>query len=123
VLFEADQRRIEAADVLLERITAAEPPVPEYTRQLVHGVITQQAHIDELISSYAQGWALDRMPAVDRALLRLSIWELLFNPEVPPAVAIDEAVRLAGALSTDDSPAYINGVLARVLELRPEPAE
>jgi transcription antitermination protein NusB len=118
VLFEADQRGNDPRVVLGERMRAAQPPVPEYTVQVVEGVLEYRDRIDELISTYSQGWTLDRMPAVDRTLLRLGTWELLFNPDVPDAVAIDEAVELARTLSTDESPAFVNGLLARLLEIK-----
>lgn len=119
ILFEADQRGLGAADVLAERVRRADPPVPEYAVEIVEGVIAHRERIDELLATYAQGWTVDRMPAVDRALLRLSAWELLYNDQVPDAVAIDEAVELAHALSTDDSPAFVNGLLARLLAVKP----
>ncbi len=119
VLFEADQRGLDAVAVLAERVRRADPPVPEYTVEIVEGVTAHAERIDELLSTYAQGWTIDRMPGVDRALLRLSTWELLFNDGVPDAVAIDEAVELARSLSTDESPAFVNGLLARLLEIKP----
>lgn len=119
VLFEADQRGLDPLVVLAERVRRADPPVPEYAVTIVEGVTAHRDRIDELISTYAQGWALERMPGVDRAVLRLGAWELLFNAEVPDAVAIDEAVELAHALSTDDSPAFVNGLLARLLQVKP----
>jgi len=119
VLFEADQRGLDAVAVLAERVRRADPPVPEYTVEIVEGVTAHAERIDELLSTYAQGWTIDRMPGVDRALLRLSAWELLFNDGVPDAVAIDEAVELARSLSTDESPAFVNGLLARLLEVKP----
>jgi N utilization substance protein B len=119
VLFEADQRGLDAVAVLAERVRRADPPVPEYTVEIVEGVTAHAERIDELLSTYAQGWTIDRMPGVDRALLRLSTWELLFNDGVPDAVAIDEAVELARSLSTDESPAFVNGLLARLLEVKP----
>lgn len=87
-----------------------------YAREIVDGVADHQEEIDELISSYAQAWAIDRMPNIDRALLRLAAWEILHNPEVPAAVAIDEAVELAKEYSTDDSGRFVNGVLGRIAE-------
>jgi N utilization substance protein B len=93
--------------------------VPEYTVEIVEGVSSHLERIDELLATYAQGWTVDRMPGVDRSLLRLSTWELLWNDEVPDAVAIDEAVELARALSTDESPAFVNGLLARLLAVKP----
>jgi transcription antitermination protein NusB len=119
VLFEADQRGLEPLTLLAERVQRADPPVPQYAVEIVEGVCAHRERIDELLSTYAQGWALERMPAVDRSLLRLSTWELLFNDDVPDAVAIDEAVDLAHALSTDESPVFVNGLLARLLEIKP----
>jgi N utilization substance protein B len=119
VLFEADQRGLDAVRVLADRVGRADPPVAEYTVEIVEGVTAHRERIDELLSTYAQGWTLDRMPGVDRSLLRLSAWELLFNDDVPDAVAIDEAVELARSLSTDESPAFVNGLLARLLEVKP----
>lgn len=87
-----------------------------YAREIVDGVNDHCAEIDELIMSYAQGWTLDRMPHVDRALLRLAAWEILFNAEVPTPVAIDEAVELAKEYSTDDSGRFVNGVLGRIAD-------
>jgi N utilization substance protein B len=93
--------------------------LPEYAATIVEGVVANRVRIDELLSTYAHGWTLERMPAVDRAVLRLGAWELLFNDEVPDAVAIDEAVELARSLSTDESPGFVNGLLARLLSLKP----
>jgi N utilization substance protein B len=92
--------------------------VPEYAATAVEGVVANRERIDELLATYAQGWTLERMPAVDRAVLRLGAWELLFNDDVPDAVAIDEAVELARSLSTDDSPGFVNGLLARLLAVK-----
>jgi len=119
ILFEAEQRDSPVLDLLAERITLGSPPVPGYAADLVRGVATHAARIDELISQYAQGWTLDRMPAVDRNVLRIGIYELLWADDVPDAVAINEAVLLAQDLSTDASPAFVNGLLARIAELKP----
>ena len=119
LLFEADQRGIDPLALLDERVRGADPPVREYTAEIVRAVSAHAGRIDELISTYAQGWTLDRMPGVDRTVLRIGVWELLFNDEVPDAVAIDEAVELARSLSTDESPGFVNGLLARLLEVRP----
>jgi N utilization substance protein B len=121
VLFEADQRRLAPMDVLASRIAepGTEAALPQYSVDLVEGVLDQQQRIDELIETYAHGWSLERMPAVDRAVLRLGAWEILFNDDVPDAVAVDEAVELARALSTDDSPVFVNGLLGRLVELKP----
>jgi N utilization substance protein B len=82
-------------------------------------VVAHRDRIDELLTTYSQGWSLDRMPAVDRAVLRLGTFELLWLDDVPDAVVVDQAVELARSLSTDDSPGFVNGVLGRLLDLKP----
>jgi transcription antitermination protein NusB len=119
ILFEAELRGAPVLDLLAERITLGSPPVPAYAADLVRGVIVHMARIDELIAAYAEGWTLDRMPAVDRNVLRIGVYELLWADDVPDAVAINEAVLLAQDLSTDASPAFVNGLLARIAELKP----
>ena len=119
ILFEADQRDVDALELLATRLAQAEPPVSEYTAALVEGVVGARQRIDELLTTYSQGWGLDRMPAVDRAILRLGTYELLWCDDVPDAVAIDQAVSLARDLSTDESPAFVNGLLGRLLDLKP----
>lgn len=121
VLFEADQRGQDPLAVLAARIAqpGTEAALPQYAVTLVEGVVAKRAEIDELLSTYARGWLLERMPAVDRAALRIGAWELLFSDEVPDAVAVDEAVELVRALSTDESPAFVNGVLGRLVEVKP----
>jgi transcription antitermination protein NusB len=119
VLFEAELRGLPVLDLLAERITMGSPPVPAYAADLVRGVTVHSERIDELISKYAEGWTLDRMPAVDRNVLRIGVYELLWAPGVPDGVAISEAVQLARDLSTDASPAFINGILARLMDLKP----
>jgi N utilization substance protein B len=119
VLFEAELRGTPVLDLLAERTAMASPPVSAYAAALVRGVTEHQPRIDELIAKYAEGWTLDRMPAVDRNVLRIGIYELLWAPDVPDAVAISEAVQLARDLSTDASPTFINGLLARLLDLKP----
>ncbi|HEX6936982.1 MAG TPA: transcription antitermination factor NusB, partial [Actinomycetes bacterium] len=101
------------------RLAASDPPVSEYTVSLVEGVVANQERIDELLTTYSQDWSLDRMPAVDRAILRLATFELLWRDDVPDAVVIDEAVTMARTLSTDESPRFVNGLLGRLLELKP----
>jgi transcription antitermination protein NusB len=118
VLFEADQRKLAPLDVLKDKIVRADPPVGEYAVTLVEGVVAHQARIDEVLSTYSMGWTLDRMPAVDRAVLRLGVWEILHAPEVPDHVAVSEAVEIAQELSTDESPKFVNGLLARIAELK-----
>ena len=119
VLFEAELRGLPVLDLLAERITLGSPPVAPYAADLVRGVTVHKARIDELIGEYAEGWTLDRMPAVDRNVLRIGIYELLWADDIPDGVAISEAVLLARDLSTDASPAFINGLLARIAELKP----
>jgi len=119
ILFEAEQRKLPPVQVLADRIAHADPPVPEYTVTLVEGVSARLERLDEVLSTYSQGWTLDRMPAVDRALLRIGAYEVLFCDDVPDAVAVNEAVDLARSLSTDDSPAFVNGLLGRIVELKP----
>jgi N utilization substance protein B len=119
ILFEAEQRDSPVLDLLAERITLGSPPVPGYAADLVRGVAVHAARIDELISQYAQGWTMDRMPAVDRNVLRLGVYELLWADDVPDAVAISEAVLLAQDLSTEASPPFVNGLLARIAKLKP----
>ena len=119
VLFEADQRRIDAVTLLADRVAKADPPLPEYAVTLVEGVQAHLSRIDELLATYAQGWTVERMPAVDRQVLRIGTYELLWCDDVPDAVAVDEAVELAKALSTDDSPSFVNGLLGRLLDMKP----
>jgi transcription antitermination protein NusB len=118
VLYESDLRRTDPRDTVAERLAQSDPPIPEYTVELVEGVIGNLDRIAELLGEHAEGWAVERMPPVDRAVLRLALYELLWRPDVPPAVAIDEAVELAKSLSTEESPRFVNGVLARVLRER-----
>ena len=115
VLYEADLRGDDRLAVLRDRIETANPPVPEHTVRLVEGVAEHAARIDELIDAHASNWSIDRLPDVDRAILRMATFELLWADDVPDLVVIDEAVELAKALSTDDSPAYVNGVLGAIL--------
>ena len=118
ILFEGDQRGADPVGILAERLPAADPPVPAYAAELVHGVAEHLPRIDEILASYAEGWTLDRMPAVDRAILRLGAYELLWRADIPDPVAIDEAVELAKSLSTDESPRFVNGVLGRIAASR-----
>jgi N utilization substance protein B len=115
VLYEADQRDMDPVTLLAERVGSPEvPPVGDYTVTLVEGISANRARIDQLIAEHAEGWTLARMPVVDRAVLRLGLYELLWADDVPDAVAINEAVELAKTLSTDDSPRFVNGVLGRI---------
>jgi len=119
IVFEAEARGVPVLDLLTERAAAADPPVSEYAAELVRGVHQHAAQIDELLTAHSQGWPLERMPAVDRNILRIGTYELLWRDQVPDAVAISEAVALAAELSTDDSPAFVNGLLGRLLQLKP----
>ena len=116
VLYEADVRGGDRLAVLRDRIETANPPVPEHTVRLVEGVAEHAGRIDELIDRHASGWTLERLPDVDRAILRMATFELLWADDVPDVVVIDEAVELAKTLSTDDSPAFVNGVLGAILD-------
>jgi N utilization substance protein B len=122
VLYEAEVRREPPADVLDRRaVEKGQQPLAEqaFADRLVAGVGEHRDRIDELIATYSVGWTLDRMPMVDRNILRLGAYELLWNDEVPDGVAISEAVALATELSTDESPRFVNGLLSRLLELKP----
>ena len=120
LLFEAEQRGVDAADLLRERLAApvTEAPLSEFTADLVMGVVEHWGQVDELITTYSQGWTLQRMPAVDRAILRLGAYEVLYSADVPEPVAISVWVGLATELSTDDSPRFVNGLLARLVEVK-----
>jgi N utilization substance protein B len=118
ILFESDLRGLDPVALLAERVGAPElPPVSDYTVSLVHGVVEHVDDIDRLLAEQARGWTVARMPAVDRAVLRLGVFELLFSTEVDDAVAIDEAIELAKLLSTEDSPRFVNGVLGALAAL------
>jgi N utilization substance protein B len=119
VLYEADLRGLSAVEILDTKADDAAQVVNPYTSHLVYGVVEHADRIDDLLSTYSFGWTLERMPAVDRNLLRIGTYELLWCDDVPPAVAISEAVALAKSLSTDESPAFVNGLLARILEVKP----
>ncbi len=119
ILFEAEIRGEPVLALLEERAAQASPPVSAYASELVRGVQAHRASIDEVLAEHATGWSLERMPAVDRNILRIGAYELLWGSGVPEGVAISEAVLLARDLSTDASPAFINGLLAVLHELRP----
>jgi transcription antitermination protein NusB len=119
VLYEAAQRDSDPITTLRERLAQSDPPVPEYAAVLVEGVVTHRERIDELLATYAEEWTLDRMPPVDLAALRIGAYELLWRDDVPDGVAVSEAVALVGSLSTDQSAAFVNGLLARLLQLKP----
>ena len=115
LIYEADLRGADPVSTLAERVALADPPISDYTIELIEGVAEHRAAIDQLLTDYSEGWTLDRMPGVDRAVLRIGLYELLWAADVPDAVAIDEAVELAKLLSTDESPKFVNGILGRVL--------
>ena len=115
ILYEADIRGGDRLALLRERQAEGTPPVHEHTVRLVEGIAEHAARIDALIDAHASNWSIDRLPDVDRAILRMAVYELLWADDVPDAVVIDEAVELAKVLSTDDSPAFVNGVLGAIL--------
>ncbi|WP_018179497.1 transcription antitermination factor NusB [Jongsikchunia kroppenstedtii] len=125
LLFEAEVKQVPVAELVAQRrklVVTDESVglVSEHTEQLVNGVDADKAQLDAVISSHLEGWTLERMPGVDRAILRLATWELFNATDVPPMVAVDEAVQLAKELSTDESPSFVNGVLGRIVELAPQ---
>lgn len=119
ILF-ASELRSESPTVALDRAIAdGEGPTNDYTAVLVRGVVEHQAEIDELLSTYSEGWTLDRMPAVDRNVLRLGVFEMLYAEDVPAGVAVTEAVGLVRELSTDESPSFVNGILGTIQRNQP----
>jgi N utilization substance protein B len=122
LLYETDIRGTNLVETLISRDVPAEGPdarpIREYTRDLVNGVSNNRRKIDELITTYVQGWDMDRLPAVDRNILRLGIYEILWSTSVPTSVAIDEALVLAKELSSDESSKYIHGVLGRIASIK-----
>ena len=122
LLYETDIRGTNLVETLIARDIPADGPdarpIREYTRELVNGVSDNRRKIDELITTYAQGWDMDRLPAVDRNILRLGIYEILWSKTVPTSVAIDEALDLAKELSSDESSKYIHGVLGRIASIK-----
>ena len=122
ILYESELRGLAVGETLADRVAAGDPPVSDYTVELVEGVARHRDRIDELLAGRAVGWTLERMPAVDRALLRLGIYELMERPDVPTGAVITEAVELAKRYSTDESGRFVNGMLARIAEeVRPAP--
>lgn len=119
ILFEAELRGLGALELLTERQSLGGQPVQEYAADLVRGVAAHREQIDSLIADNAVDWTLERMPAVDRNILRIGVYELLWADDVPDPVAISEAVTLAQDLSTDSSPVFVNGLLARIKDLKP----
>jgi transcription antitermination protein NusB len=119
ILFESEQRGLPTLQLLSERQSVGEVPVQPYAAELVRGVATHSDRIDELISWNLVDWTMERLPAVDRNVLRIGVYELLWAGDVPDGVAISEAVALAQDLSTDNSPTFVNGVLARIKAEKP----
>ncbi|UPK76984.1 transcription antitermination factor NusB [Nocardioidaceae bacterium SCSIO 66511] len=119
ILYECELRSVSLGSTLAERIAEGEPPVNPYTVTLVEGVAEHQERLDGLIAEHAVGWTLARMPAVDRNLLRIGAYEILYADDVPDGVAVSEAVALAKDLSTDESPGFVNGLLAQLVKVKP----
>lgn len=115
ILYASDLRAESPVAALDRAIADGEGPTNDYTATLVRGVVEHQARIDELLRSYAHGWTLERMPAVDRNVLRLGVFEVLYVDDVPDAVAVSEAMGLVRDLSTDESPSFVNGVLGNIM--------
>ena len=120
LLYAAEMRGEDVVRFLDQAIEAGEGPSNPYVEVLVRGVAEHRGRIDELLTEYSEGWALNRMPAVDRSVLRMGVYELLWADDVPDAVAVDEAVTLVRDLSTDDSPGFVNGVLGAMLRGKDE---
>ena len=125
LLFEAEAKGVPATDLIAQRreVFATDDSVGEmtgYAVRAVEGVVADAGQVDAIISSHLENWSFDRLPAVDRAILRLGTWELLYASDVDIKVVLDEAVKLATELSTDDSPAFVNGVLDRISALAPQ---
>ncbi|MGH3496901.1 MAG: transcription antitermination factor NusB [Nocardioidaceae bacterium] len=119
ILYEGEMRGLGLDGTLPERVALADPPVNDYTVRLVEGVVTNRERIDALLGEYSVGWSLERMPAVDRNVLRIGAFEILYADDVPDGVAVSEAVGLVQELSTEESPAFVNGLLGRLIERKP----
>lgn len=119
ILFESEAQNLPTGGTLAERVDDKEYPVNAYAVTLIEGVMAHRERLDEIISANSNEWTLDRMPAVDRNVLRIGAYEILFADDVPDAVAVSEAVSLAADLSTDESPSFVNGLLSRIVELKP----
>ncbi|NDK90987.1 transcription antitermination factor NusB [Gordonia desulfuricans] len=125
LLFEAEAKQVSPADLVAERRVLVHTDesvgqIHPYTARVIDGLVADQAQIDAVVSSHLRGWTLERLPAVDRAILRLATWELFNATDVDPVVIVDEAVELAKELSTDESPSFVNGVLGRIADLAPQ---
>jgi transcription antitermination protein NusB len=122
LLYSSELRGESAVEALDRAIAEGEGPTNDYTQTLVRGVVEHQARIDELLTTYSEGWTLARMPAIDRNVLRIGTFELLWVDDVPGPVAVTEAMNLVRDLSTDESPAFVNGVLGHMVRNKPSPA-
>src|SRR5699024_3987640 len=113
-------RNVNVGQLLADRVAqpTTQHPLPEYAVTLVEGVLAHWAEINEVLQTYSQGWPLERMPSVDRAMLRVATWEIVCNEEVPDPVSISEAVELVTGMSTDESPKFVNGLLSRISEIK-----
>lgn len=125
LLFEAEAKQVSPAQLVAERREFVRDDesvgeIHDYTATVIAGLADDRSQVDSVVSSHLKGWTLERLPAVDRAILRLATWELFNSTDVDPIVIVDEAVELAKELSTDDSPAFVNGVLAKIAELAPQ---
>ena len=118
LLYASEMRRENPIEALDRAVADGEGPSNDYTATLVRGVVEHQAAIDDLLRDASEGWSLERMPAVDRNVLRLGVYELLYADDVPDGVAVTEAMNLVRDLSTDESPAFVNGVLGTILRTR-----
>ena len=118
LLYASEMRRENPVEALDRAVADGEGPTNDYTATLVRGVVEHQDAIDDLLRDASEGWSLERMPAVDRNVLRLGVYELLYADDVPDGVAVTEAMNLVRALSTDESPAFVNGVLGTILRTR-----
>jgi len=119
ILFESEAQSLPPGGTLADRQAEGDYPVNDYAVMLIEGVVAHRDRLDEIITENAKDWTLERMPAVDRNLLRIGAFEILYVDDVPDAVAVSEAVGLAGDLSTDESPSFVNGLLSRIIELKP----
>ena len=124
-LYEADEKSQSFVSLLEERIKepGAQTPLPEYAIEIVRGVAEHGREIDSMLDECSTGWKVRRMAVVDRNILRIAAWEILFNEEVPDKVAIDEALALAKTLSDDDSPSFIHGLLSAVCQAKEHAAD
>ncbi|MFM1786642.1 MAG: hypothetical protein RL228_592 [Actinomycetota bacterium] len=118
ILYEAEMRSASPQEILARTQADSTDKLNEYVPFLVSGILEKKSIVDETIETYSQEWSLDRMPMVDRELARIGVFEILFQEEVPDAVVINEIVELAGSLSTDDSPAFLNGLLGKISSIK-----